>query len=529
MRSFLETAWFPYALYAVTVAVLWPAYRFDLSPDQVSYLNLAWQYAQGNWDEAVNGFWSPLLIWLMTPAIVCGLSPWLAAKVVCLGSGALLLSGFRRLIPLFAPAAPAVLTAIATVFTAAIALRTSADILSAGLLLHYFAEIWNPTWTRRPWRLGFLGALLYLAKNYLLFFFLLHLTFSALVEMARRSAWLTVARSGALAMGFMVVLSGGWIAILSSHYGSFTTSRAGAVNLRMVGPESSGYRQHKVLVAPSSTQAFSMLQDPPPGLLPTWNPASPEGIRQLIRLFKKNLRWLADIYEGETLLWLAIVLLFILTAETTTPDRFWIGPVLTLLLLPAGYLLVIVVDRYLWSTYYLFLLMGGAALARLSTPWPVNRLAWRCLAATGAASFLWAALSTARNSEGIGRTEWEIAQHLRPLVAPESHVLSCGAYESSLLISYHLGARFYGLIREGAEDRQYARELNPAYDRSTASKLPPVPPDIKDRLDRFRPDWLLIWPSCEGIPVEVQNRLQAPLPMQLPGGAQALPFRKNDP
>lgn len=525
MLSVFQSARFPYALYAVTVAVLWPAYRFDISPDQISYLNLAQQYARGNFGEAVNGFWSPLLIWLMAPAIAVGLSPWLAAKVVCLASGLLLIFGFQRLLPLFTPTAPVALTAIAAVFTASIALRTSADILAAGLLLHYFAEVWNPLWKQRPWRLGLLGALLYLTKNYLLFFFLLHLSFSTLVEIARHGSWLAVARSSALAMGLTAILSGGWIAVLSSHYGAFTTSRAGAVNLRMVGPQSSGYRPHKVLVPPSSPHAFSMLQDPPPELLPSWKPASEEGIRQLFRLFKKNLRWLVDIYQGETLFWMAIVLLFILTAERATPDRFWIGPVFTLLLLPAGYLLVIVVDRYLWSTYYLFLLMGGAALARLSEHWQVNRLAWRCLAAAGAVSFLWTALAAARNSEGGGHIEWEIAQRLRPLVSPESRVLSCGGYERTLIVSYHLGARFYGLIREGAEDRQYARELNPLYDRSTASNLPPVPEDAAERLDRFRPNWLLIWPSCEGLPVEVQSRLQLHPPIQLPGGAQALAFR----
>lgn len=39
--------------------------RFDMNPDGISYLNLSDLYARGDWNGAVNAYWSPLYPWLL--------------------------------------------------------------------------------------------------------------------------------------------------------------------------------------------------------------------------------------------------------------------------------------------------------------------------------------------------------------------------------------------------------------------------------------------------------------------------------
>jgi hypothetical protein len=319
-----------------------------------------------------------------------------------------------------------------------------------------------------------------------------------------------------------LALSSLWISTLSAKYQRFTISRAGIVNIGMVGPESSGYRLHKLYSPPSSTSAFSTLQDPPPELLPAWSPLSATGIGQILSLVKKNLGWLNDIYAHQSFFWLVIAVLFVLSARDFL---FWLQPILAIAFLPAGYLMVVIVDRYVWACAFLFLITGAAALDAMNSRWQISKPLLRCLAAAGAASFLWASLTEVRNLRGSGSREWQSANQIRPLIAPKSHTMACGAYESSLLINYWLDSRFYGLVREGSADRQYARELNPNYDRSQAALLPPLPPDAASKLDQFKPQWLFVAPSCEAIPDLVAQRLDPAPPVLLPDQMKLYKFR----
>jgi len=254
------------------------------------------------------------------------------------------------------------------------------------------------------------------------------------------------------------------------------------------------------LRAPSSPHAYSTLQDPPPEALAKWSLASRAGVAQALRLIKKNLKLVADIYQAQTLFWMAIIVVFIVLNEAPPPDRTWIFPMLVVVLLPAGYLLVIVVDRYLWVTRYLFLLMGAASLALLRRKLVVPAGVLLVAGGLGTASILWSCLTELRDNWNGGREEFAVANRVRELIPPESHIASCGSYERSLEISFWVGARYYGLVSETPEEQQYARELNPNFDRSAARNLPSEPPDAAERLRRFHIQWLLEWPDCPGLP-----------------------------
>lgn len=59
-------------LFTLTMAVVVLRFQDNIGIDAVSYMSIANQYANGHFAEAVNGFWSPMISWLMAPLIKLG-------------------------------------------------------------------------------------------------------------------------------------------------------------------------------------------------------------------------------------------------------------------------------------------------------------------------------------------------------------------------------------------------------------------------------------------------------------------------
>src|SRR5687767_8113954 len=52
--------------YAILIILTFPYLRYYIdNPDSVSYLSIAGKYASGDFANAVNGYWSPLITWML--------------------------------------------------------------------------------------------------------------------------------------------------------------------------------------------------------------------------------------------------------------------------------------------------------------------------------------------------------------------------------------------------------------------------------------------------------------------------------
>ena len=71
--------------------VAWPFYKYITDPDGASYAAIADHYASGNFNEAINGLWSPLHSWLVIPLIKFGVNTIIAFKLTNLILGVLFL------------------------------------------------------------------------------------------------------------------------------------------------------------------------------------------------------------------------------------------------------------------------------------------------------------------------------------------------------------------------------------------------------------------------------------------------------
>ena len=84
-------------VYLILGASLLGYYRYQINPDGISYISVAQKYLAGDWRGAVNGYWGPLLSWLLMPFLYLGIEPLLATKVLSLPIGAMTIVGLRWL------------------------------------------------------------------------------------------------------------------------------------------------------------------------------------------------------------------------------------------------------------------------------------------------------------------------------------------------------------------------------------------------------------------------------------------------
>ena len=87
----------PFALYVLIILIFHPFYRYLIGPDAISYVSIADHILHGQWTEAANPYWSPLMSWLILPLRALRVPGMLAAQTVCITSGLAVLWLVRRL------------------------------------------------------------------------------------------------------------------------------------------------------------------------------------------------------------------------------------------------------------------------------------------------------------------------------------------------------------------------------------------------------------------------------------------------
>ena len=490
--------------YLLFCGVMLPWFFHRVAPDAVSYLTIARKYRAWEFRDAINGYWSPLLSWLLAPLLCLGAPTDVTAKClqVVIGAGGLsavwwlgkrldLSEGVR------------VWTTLALVPAVAMyALTdTTPDLLVAVILAMYIGVVIGNEYPRSPWQgaaCGLLGALAYLAKAYAFPFFLTHyLAVSCYLFLRRRSSGEDVRRLvAATALGLLVfaVVAGAWASLLSSKYSRITIGTTGSYQLSLGG------RGHPTdvggLYPPTNQMAVSAWEDPSnlripprepgtkssvnpkpaaepkdtpfaePGDKPAVKPAAKpwgNGWRYqhvLDRICHNGIRYMGTLFRLSPLS--LVILLGLLISCWMVPggparDRcvILLG---TLLLYPVGYLLIFITERFFWLITFLLSLSAGL----LTTGLPVlRRKPWSTYwAIVVAISFsLWPAWILARLWHHVLEETPGVAAQLRPVMPPGTRIASDLEWGITNSIAFHLDARYYGLLRPDASAEEQDRQL----------------------------------------------------------------------
>lgn len=385
----------PRILQAVSLAAYLPAAawlawlsRDQINPDGVAYIQVARHWAAGRLDLAVNSWWGPLLSWLLVPAIRLGWEPVVAVKILGAMLGLLTAVGAGRIARLLVECRPGIGAACrlkpfdgvaatgaglapSICFAAMLGLAltmlpepVTPDLLLACILTWYFAV--TLAWlceggTRHMLAAGALGGLAYLAKSYGLPFVVLHL--ATAVWMRRRfvrktcdgrhattAQWL---RPALHALAVLALVAGPWVIAVSRYAGKPTIGCAGEYARRAFDP---------VALQTYDLPIFD-LQVPRQGRLtcwengleiprqwPNWPVAGIEGLRRLATDVALNV-WrvvcFVSLPDKAPLMWLsAAVLVAAWLSGLLRGPMLW--GVLSGMLFYAGYLPLVIYDRFLW-------------------------------------------------------------------------------------------------------------------------------------------------------------------------------------
>lgn len=514
--------------YLLLCGALLPWFLHRVAPDAVSYLTIARKYRAWEFSDAINGYWSPLLSWLVAPLLCLGAPMEVTGKCLEIAIGAGALSAVWWLGKrLELPEGVRVWTTLALVPAVAMyALTdTTPDVLVAALLAVYIGVVIGPDYPRSPWQgaaCGLLGAMAYLAKAYAFPFFLAHfLVVSGYLTLRRRSSGVELRRlAAATAAGLLVfvVVAGGWAGLLSRKYSRPTIGTTGAYQFSLHGqghPTDVGG-----LYPPATKLAISAWEDPtdlsivprPPGAspparprpavvpaaVPKVKPFLPDGpfSRLFYRVYHNLIRYTGTLFRLSPLS--PFILLGLLIACWNVPrggdrDR-WVILIGTMLLYPAGYLLIFINERFFWLITFLLSLSAGL----LTTALPVlRRKPWStCFAVVVALSLsLWPAWLLIRLRYHVLEETPAVAAQLRPMMPPETRIASDLEWGITNSIAFHLDARYYGLLRPQASAQEQQQQLR-----------------------QYRIEYLLVWGDPAWCPF-LESAREVPI-NQVAGGPQ---------
>lgn len=246
------------------------SYHKFLNTDTLSYINLADQYVAGDWQHAINGFWSPMYTWLLCICKFIGLPALQSCYVINFWVAALglyvLSKMARRYLtqPLFYIGF-CLYVLLLMLFYAMSSLTP--DLMAAMFCFLFLLLVTDKRFAfnkHTQWVAGFIAACAYFSKLYN--FVPIHLfMFTWLVYIFLRHGrtkskqLIPVLRT----YGIFILLSCTWIALISIREGKLVITTAGKFNHNYVSPDYGGpFPTNAWLLAPPFDKAYSAHTDP---------------------------------------------------------------------------------------------------------------------------------------------------------------------------------------------------------------------------------------------------------------------------
>ena len=371
-------------LYILIWKLLDPYLGYMLDSDCVAYLTIANRIAKGEYMLSINGLWSPLNVWCIVPFIKQGIDAFLAAKIVNGIFGGILLIQFYTLLKHF-KLEPFIQNLIMLALPLIIGFyayfQLFGDVLQLIFVLLYVRLIISNAFYSSYGYMILSGVIMgigFYAKAYSFVFFLLH--FNVFLLWSYYSSKISLKRaiiSSLLGMISCVVVMLPWSFALKQKYGEFSLSgHAGKLNMSWYINSGKSFKPEiKLLIPPTYQDSPSFWEDP---YLSQSNLSSPFSstvyfVRWIARIIHTTLVALGCFTEISFLA-LAILLIgiyyyfFRKVKSLQESDDFEMQIlILTMLVLPIGYLMMHIETRYIWLNTFLLLIVGSKLLEQFKS------------------------------------------------------------------------------------------------------------------------------------------------------------------
>lgn len=446
-----------FLIIGITLASTW--YRYQINPDATSYFSIAQKYARGDFRHAINGYWSPLLSWLLVPFVWLNFNLIMVAKIISLFAGAfiLLISYLimRRQLSVNETIAKWTVIGLAPVILAWILPGSiTPDVLFVAVLLleifllKRFAD--KPNWINCA-TLGAAGALLYYTKFFGGYFFIAQVGLVGLVALVRAKSLSSLMPFIKVALVFGALILP-FVTAISIKYHKPTLSTAGDYNQGIIVLSGNGVSFNHPMVSsgpfvPPNSSAYSIWEDPSRLPVPKYSPLkSPKHLKRFIRIVWRNVIRIRDYLL--TFGVAATLGLLLLATRALSKRPFKLADItnpqlllgVTAVVLIGGYSLILVEERYLWG----LVVIGFMSLATFLNSEAINIYAARVFLILIALFGLWTNTDAIVNNRYTGQSEFMIAKQVASMLPPNQRIISDNF--NALYSCYYVNLRCYSVL-----------------------------------------------------------------------------------
>jgi hypothetical protein len=361
-----------YLFYLFAIAIVFPyMIWYNDNPDSFQYIAIAKKYLNGDFANAINGYWSPLISWLLIVPMKFLSDDIIAFKLLQVLAGAFLLRQWNKLLYFFPVSNPVkFLLAIAIIpFIVVYALlNLTPDLLFTGLLLMLLNQIVGGkifSDKQQSIKTGITGGILYLTKAYGMPFFFAFTFIVLLIEKSGKHKWIDTKNIFRL-YGIFFLICICWIANISYHYNRFTISEAARFNLNL---ETSHLHEKSAglpvlsggMYAPKGHDVSAW--ESPGEYLSSKGTSALNYSERYFEIIKRNVSTIYYFDFSHQIGLIFLVLLFLIIISKSRRNILFAKSILTaiifILLFYFGYSLILVHARYTWINNLLMLLLSA--------------------------------------------------------------------------------------------------------------------------------------------------------------------------
>lgn len=371
-------------------------YRYEgLNANTIGYFTVAQEYARGGFSNAVNGFYPPIISWLLVPFIKAGLTPLVSMRILNLITGLFVLIGINKLSYTF-DISENIRNIILTISVLIILYYTTflfPDLLIVCFLVFYLNIVFNREYSnsnRNGLLSGALGAFSYFSKNYAFPFFIVHFLLINIfhyIGSSTRIARKNVIQNAVTGMLLFFLLSGMWVFTISNKYNYFTFGTAGDYMSKLLGPQIGADYEFEDFQEDDPVYYAGLIEPPYKTALSSWDDPSYVSIKifgdkeklsshpeYLLKRMVKNTRIVIQKIFVKYFSFLSIPIIIACILFCVQPLNKLIQqgeiiyPLATMFVYSAGLTpFVVNIDnlRYFWPSQILLLLMGAQVLTVL--------------------------------------------------------------------------------------------------------------------------------------------------------------------
>ena len=437
-------------VYLITGIYFLKYYEYQINPDGISYILIAEKYVNGDIQNGLNAYWSPLFSWLLIPFISIKTKPLLACKILNFIIGFFTIIGiilltyrfeleeYLRATIAFAATLPLLWWGFS---------KISPDLLSIMINIYYFIFIFDKNYINKKYSCiicGILGSVAYLAKAYNFPFFLFNFLLINIIHcIFQKKLAGQILKKYLCGLIVFTLISLPWIILISQKYKTITFSSTGKYNYAAL--TEGGHPMHtQGFIKPFPGSEISVWEDPS---LFKFN--MPENHKKLVLnnlelLIKRNLNILIKCYNSFSGSSVNVIIIFltIIYWKNILHDISYLSLVLTFITHPAGYVILHLEDRFVWICGILIIFMGAYLLNLIKNK---NNISIIIILTFFVISFWYYPFYLLNKNIDTGKDFYSLSEAIKKRYNITGNIGSDNGYWApTLYISYYLKVKYYG-------------------------------------------------------------------------------------